>query len=158
MRLYVLRHAIAEEGAGKPDRERQLTDEGREKLARVLDHARNREVRPVRILTSPYPRALETARLAQTALGVANPLVETEKLVPYASLRELLDELRENADAETLMLVGHNPLLSDLLAGLTGDASLVMKKAALACLELADPHARAPRATLQWMITAKTAQ
>ena len=158
MRLYVLRHAIAEEGAGKPDRERRLTGVGREKLARVLDRARGRDVRPERILTSPYPRALETARLAQSALGAASPLVETEKLVPDASLRELLEELRENADVGALLLVGHNPLLSDLVAGLTGDASLVMKKAALACLEVDDAHARAPRATLQWMITAKTAR
>ena len=41
MQIYLLRHGIAEDGKpGRPDSERALTDEGRDKLRRVLKRAR----------------------------------------------------------------------------------------------------------------------
>ena len=52
--IYLLRHAIAEDARpGMSDRERALTDEGRERLRRVLKRARAAGVVPSLILSSP---------------------------------------------------------------------------------------------------------
>ena len=45
MQIYLLRHGISEDARpGQPDTERKLTEEGREKLRRVLKRARAAEV------------------------------------------------------------------------------------------------------------------
>ena len=64
MRIYVLRHGIAEDAPpGGSDSDRALTLEGRRKLRGVLEHARRAGVVPDIILTSPLKRAVETADL-----------------------------------------------------------------------------------------------
>jgi phosphohistidine phosphatase SixA len=62
VQIYLLRHGIAENST--PDSDRALTPEGREKLRRVLARARDADVAPSLILSSPYRRALETAEIA----------------------------------------------------------------------------------------------
>ncbi len=158
MRLYLLRHGIAEDGIGMPDPQRRLTDEGIAKLRRVLTRASEAGVRPDVILTSPYVRARQTAAIAVEELAFANELVETEELTPYADPRQTWQELRNYRDAEHAMVVGHNPHLSDfasLLLGAPG-GSVEMKKAGLACFDLLSTGP-APRGSLCWLLTAKSA-
>jgi len=51
MQIYLLRHGIAEDAQPRQsDSERALTEEGREKLRRVLKRARLAEVAPELIL------------------------------------------------------------------------------------------------------------
>src|ERR1700691_1047992 len=89
MEIYILRHGIAEEaGAGGADAGRALTEAGREKLGRVLDRARAAGAAPSLILTSPYRRAVETARIAGQMLG-CRKIVETGVLVPEGSPEEV---------------------------------------------------------------------
>ena len=78
MQIYLLRHGIAEDAApGRPDSERALTEEGRDKLRRVLRRARSADAAPSLILSSPYRRALETAALAAEMLSYPGRIVET---------------------------------------------------------------------------------
>ena len=54
MQIYLLRHGIAEDPqSGRPDSERALTSEGRDKLRRVLKRARTADLDPGLILSSP---------------------------------------------------------------------------------------------------------
>ena len=93
MELYLLRHGIAEDGKpGRPDSERALTDEGREKLRRVLKRARSAGVDPTVILSSPYRRALETAEAAAGELGYKGKIVRTNALVPEGMPAEVWEE------------------------------------------------------------------
>ncbi|MBI1353386.1 MAG: phosphohistidine phosphatase SixA [Acidobacteria bacterium] len=158
MKLYVLRHAIAEDRAGGPDSQRQLTQDGRRKLRKVIATARAAGFAPDHILVSPYVRAVQTAQIAAEELAFEEPLIETDKLLPYSPPLEIWDELRDFRDSGQLLIVGHNPQLSELactLLGTPGDA-IAMKKAALACFELHGMGPQ-PQASLCWLLTPRLA-
>ena len=61
MELYLLRHGIAEDHATS-DADRALTDEGREKVHRVMKRAAASGVSPSLIISSPYKRAPRNCR------------------------------------------------------------------------------------------------
>jgi len=158
VKLFVLRHGIAEERADGIDSQRALTDEGRRKLAKVIAQAEKAGLAPDFILTSPYVRARQTAEIAAKALGHSDPLIESDKLLPYSNPLELWEELRGYREAEQVLVVGHNPQLTELVCLLAGapGGSIPMKKAGLACFHLRGVGPQ-PQATLSWMLTAKLA-
>lgn len=159
MRVYVFRHGIAEDAApGQDDSTRRLTPKGIEKLNRILRTAREAGVRPDMILTSPYVRAVQTAEAAKEALGFEGELIETEVLVPYQNPFDLWREILSHGTSGELMVVGHNPLLSDFVCFLTGAPSygIVLKKGAIAMIDVL-PSPPRPQGSLIWLLTARTA-
>ena len=155
MTLYVLRHAIAEDpGPAQPDSARQLTEPGKAKARRVLSHARRVGVLPVTILTSPYARAEQTAVIACEELRFPGQLVRSHALVPYVSVFDLWEEIRGYVAAGDVMIVGHNPQLSSLVAWLVGARSdaLWVKKSGLVALDIGI-LGRQPHAMLSWLMT-----
>ena len=159
MRIYVFRHGIAEDATlGQPDSERRLTPTGITKLRKVLERARQAGVSPEYVLTSPYLRAAETAEVARQVLGLKDSPVETEVLTPARSPIEVWNEVRTYRDAGQLMVVGHNPLLSDFACFLTAAPAygIGLKKGAIATIDVPAKAAR-PQGTLIWLLTAKTA-
>ncbi len=158
MTLYVLRHAIAEHPApGQPDSARQLTDRGCRKARHVLSRARSARVRPATLLTSPYHRAAQTAVIAREELRFTGQPITTRALVPYVSVYELWNEIRDHEVAGDLMVVGHNPQLSSLVTWLLGarEDALWLKKSGLVALEVGVAGPR-PRATLSWLLTPRS--
>lgn len=153
MNLYLLRHGIAEDHSARGgDAERELTDEGREKLSGLLRRAAKGGVCPDRILTSPYARALQTAQMAAKILNGPDP-IETPALVPHGNPRGVWNEIRANHDAEHLLLAGHEPLLSQTVSYLLDAPTLKveMKKGALVAIGI-DSLRGDPRGVLQWML------
>ena len=158
MRIYILRHGIAEDApAGGADADRALTQEGKQKLRSVLDRARRAGACPSIILTSPLKRAVETAEMATSILDVAADLVRTNALAPSGSPERVWKEIRARKDDEVL-IAGHEPLLSTLVAFLLGcDALMVrMKKGALVCVDVEDEGTQ-PHGMLNWMLIPKLA-
>jgi phosphohistidine phosphatase len=159
VQIYLLRHGIAENGApGRPDSERALTDEGREKLRRVLERARAAGTAPSLILTSPYRRALETAEVAANTLGYDGKLLKIRVLVPESSPFDVWQEIRSRHEERAVLLASHEPLMSSLAAFLLGSPALAvdMKKAALMRVDC-DRHGPEPKCVLKWMLTPATA-
>lgn len=155
MVLYVLRHAIAEEPRpGQSDSARQLTETGRSRCRRVLAHAKRVKVQPQNILTSPYDRAAQTAEIAKAELGFDRELITSNALLPFVSVQDLWNEIRDYAAGGDVMVVGHNPQLSMLVVWLLGGRAdaLWLKKSGLVALDIggAGPH---PRAELSWLLT-----
>src|SRR5262245_25679603 len=71
MRLYFLRHGEADwPGWDRPDDERPLTSKGHKEVERVADFIAERELKPVHILSSPLPRALETGQIVARRLNL----------------------------------------------------------------------------------------
>lgn len=158
MRVYILRHGIAEEAAaGGSDAARALTADGRQRLRTVLARAREAGVRPSIILTSPLKRALQTAEIAAAVLGVKRQLVTTSSLAPSSSPQRVWNEIRAQ-QAERLLIAGHEPLLSCLVGFLLRCPTLQLdlKKGALVSLEV-DAGESEPRGTLKWVLTHKLA-
>ncbi len=159
MELYILRHGIAEEAkAGMKDADRALTPEGKEKLKAVLRRARAAGVKPDMILTSPFRRAVETAKIAAEALGYGEELLKAKALIPGANPKDVWDDVRVHKDAGQLLLAGHEPLLSQTIGYLLGVPSLQvdLKKGALARIDL-DRFGAQPQGVLHWLLTPKLA-
>lgn len=157
MELYLFRHGIAEEGApGKPDSARALTPEGMEKIATVVKIAERSGLEPSLILTSPYVRARQTAQIAADELAYRGPVLSIESLVPHGTPEAVWRDVRDHAHESAILLSGHEPLLSHLVAWLLNAPSLrvEIKKAALVRIDL-DSLRPQPHGTLRWMALPK---
>jgi phosphohistidine phosphatase len=125
--IYLLRHGDAEDGEGKPDADRELTEKGR----RQADSA-GRALAALGIeldacLTSTKVRARDTAVIACEHLGVEPE--ETRELAGG-----MIDAPALAAGRGEVMLVGHEPDFSDQIAHLTG-GQVKLKKGGLAALD-----------------------
>ena len=153
MRLYFLRHGIAEERApGKPDAARKLTDEGIAEMERVGQglHALGLEFDA--ILTSPLVRARETAEIAAAALQAADRLKEEPTLASGAGFDDLQEALAEQPERARVLLVGHEPDFSGFVEALTG-GRVRIKKASIAFV---DAHRVEPgMGELRWLLEAE---
>lgn len=139
MRLLLIRHAIAVPTgtAGVDDDERPLTSRGRKRfraaargLARIMD-------RPDLLLTSPLPRAAETAEIAADAFGKVEP--RHERALARGGTEAIINLLRRQPRDATVAIVGHEPTLSQLLARLLGShraERFAFKKGGAALVEL----------------------
>jgi phosphohistidine phosphatase len=160
MEVYLFRHGIAEDGKpGSPDANRALTDDGKKKVAEVVKAARRAGVEPSLIVSSPYIRAVETARIAAAGFDYTGDIVQTQTLVPHGAPEKAWSELRDYRGEPAILLAGHEPLLSHLAAYLLASAALriEMKKAALLRIDVEIVGA-VPYGTLRWMITPKLCQ
>jgi phosphohistidine phosphatase len=158
MEVYLLRHGIAEDNAptGR-DADRRLTEEGREKLRRVLKRAASAGVEPTLILSSPYKRALETAEIAAAELRYKGAILRANSLTPDSSPPSLWSEIREHRDEAAILMAGHEPLFSSTVGYLLGSTQTMVefRKAALVRIDL---HGfTSPHGVLQWMLTPKLA-
>ena len=157
MQIYLLRHGIASDGApGKPDSDRALTGEGKRELRALLQFAQKAGVKPAFILSSPYRRAMETARIAQSELGTGGGIVETRTLIPAGDETEVWQEIRIHKNEKSILLSSHEPLMGLLLGYLLGGLNLQVdfKKGALARVDV-DSFPAQPRGVFKWMIHPK---
>lgn len=142
MLLLLLRHAEAEPHRAD-DFSRRLTERGEKQASKVGSFLAGRKILPDLILTSPVLRAKQTASIAAGELGGCSP---TE--VPWLSCgmnpERALAELAGHAKLESMMIVGHEPDFSTLVAHLLdlgSSASVNVSKASLTGIELARPVA-----------------
>ena len=133
MILYFLRHGKAGSPRADDDDARTLTGKGRAALRDAAPLWRRLNLRPDIVLSSPLPRALQTAELFCEAVG-GSPIVD-DRLRPGAGWGDLARAMADHADARRVMFVGHEPDLSSAVALLTGASSVRMRKGGLACVE-----------------------
>jgi phosphohistidine phosphatase len=141
MQLYFLRHGEADwPDWKKSDDERRLTDFGKKEVRDVAKFLARLKVRPDLIVTSPLPRAAQTAEIAADYLK--GKLRKDELLAPGFGMSELRTILKRHR-SKALMLVGHEPDFTNVISGLTG-ASLKLSKAGVALLDV-DPESEEGR-------------
>ena len=152
MQLYFLRHGEADwPGWTKPDDERPLTDFGKKEVRQVAKFLNRLKVKPDLIVTSPLPRALQTAEIAAEQLKTK--LRQDEALEPGFGISELSTVLTRHR-SKVLMLVGHEPDFSSVISAMTG-AFLKMSKAGVALIDI-DPETEKGR--LLWLFPPKFAR
>ena len=125
--IWLLRHGDAEDGAGKPDAERELTEKG-ERQSR--DAGRALKLLGVELdacLSSPKLRAKATAELACKELGVG---VETDDRLSGGDF----DPLELASGRGDVLLVGHEPDFSGAVAMVTG-SRVKMRKGGVAGID-----------------------
>lgn len=114
MNLFLLRHGEAEHQANS-DPERELTARGSEDVINVAKQFANKSLPIDRCLVSPYLRAQQTAALFISQLSVSLDIETESILIPEVRALQVLKFL-DSIDAENILLISHNPLLSELFA------------------------------------------
>jgi phosphohistidine phosphatase len=156
MDLFLLRHAIAEQRDPTKypdDALRPLTEKGIKRMRRVAEGFLAAGLTFDVIYTSPYTRARQTADIVADVFGLRKVLRETDTLAVDGDPEALIAELKK-VDATSILLVGHEPYLSELISHLlVGDASLdvTMKKGGL-CKLTVGMLKYGKCATLDWLI------
>jgi phosphohistidine phosphatase len=123
--IWILRHGDAEDGGGKPDAERDLTEKGERQSREAGRALKKLGVQIDLCLTSPKVRARRTAELACEELGA--PVREDERLTGGD-----FDPLEVAAGSGEVMLVGHEPDFSQAVALVTGSR---VKKGGIAAVD-----------------------
>jgi phosphohistidine phosphatase len=137
MRLYLLRHGIAEEWRPDyPDEKRRLTEEGKRKVRMIALGLSNLKLDLDLIVTSPLPRARETAEIVAEILGCKDKLKVDDRLAGGFGLRDAQGIISDAGSAQSIMLVGHEPGLSMTAGSLTGGSQIDLKKGGLIRIDL----------------------
>jgi phosphohistidine phosphatase len=156
MIVYFLRHANAGQRLASPkkDEKRGLDKEGIEQCGYVGRALAALDVQVDAIIASPLKRSTQTAALVGNEMGHEGKLQIDPALRPQASFAEFRKLLDKYARMEAIMVVGHNPNLSEFLGKVMsasgGDASIDLRKGAVAKVEL-----RRTSGSLQWVVTPK---
>lgn len=136
--LILLRHAKAMSSAPDgSDRSRPLSSRGEDEARAAAEWLASHGARPDRILCSPAHRTMATCE--HVARRLESAAVSYEPGIYEATPGDLIALLDKHADAEKLLLIGHNPGLERLVALLVAGRSQDyrgMPPAAIAWLDL----------------------
>jgi phosphohistidine phosphatase len=121
-RLVVLRHAKSAWPPGVPDHQRPLAPRGRRDAPAAGIALAEADCLPDLALCSTAVRARQTWELASAQWGTPPP-VRLDPRLYAADVPELLEAVHEvSPEVETLLLIGHNPGLEELVLELAGDS------------------------------------
>jgi phosphohistidine phosphatase len=152
MDIYFLRHGEADwPNWNKSDDERPLTKRGKKEMHEVAKFLKRMKARPELVVTSPLPRASQTAKIVAQHLKLK---CREDKLLSPGFGRQELERILKKYPAESVMVVGHEPDFSHTIEQFTGGA-LKLSKAGIALVEL-DRSWRNGR--LLWLFPPKVAK
>ncbi|MGI9103164.1 MAG: phosphohistidine phosphatase SixA [Terriglobales bacterium] len=155
MLVYFLRHASAGDPKSDPskDEKRPLDKDGVQQCGYVGRALALLETHVDLVISSPLKRATQTASLVANELAYESKIEISPALRPQASYAQFRDMLTRYENLEAIMVVGHNPNLSDFLGRVIGGgsgAAVDLKKGAVARVDVAR-H----RGVLNWCVTPK---
>lgn len=135
MRLLLMRHGVAEDAGpatGNRDEPRALTDEGRSRIQAASRGLQRLSPGVEVIISSPLTRCRQTAEIVGEALGL--PVHQEPRLAPGAELDDVAEALLSYPDAGCVLVCGHQPDMSGIVAELTGGL-VEFRKGTLAVME-----------------------
>lgn len=156
MIIYFLRHANAGQHVSNPkkDEKRALDETGVEQCGYVGRALAALDAQVEVIISSPLKRAAQTASLVGNEMGYEGKLQLDNALRPEAGFGDFRKLLDKYSKYESIMVVGHNPNLSEFLGrsiSETGcEAGVELKKGGVARIELGRNSA-----ILNWCLTPK---
>jgi phosphohistidine phosphatase len=152
MGVYFLRHGDADwPDWDGPDDERPLNRRGKKEMRRVAKFLCALDITLDEILTSPLPRARQTADIVAKRFKLH--VREEEALAAGFNESDLKDLVRKYC-VDNLMVVGHEPDFTHVIAKLTG-ADCKLSKGGLALVELDE---KKMEGQLLWLFPPKIAK
>lgn len=161
MILHFLRHAQAAPAhPGGHARDRLLTQRGRESARPAAKGFVGLGVQIDALISSPYPRALETAKIVADIFQYKSEIQISDNLIPEALFHKFRKEFLESwTEYNAIMIVTHQPFVSEcisyLLSGKDLPLAIDMGTASLCTLEV-DPSLKG-QAILSCMVKAEQA-
>jgi phosphohistidine phosphatase len=154
MILYFLRHASAGQSVANPkkDEKRALDETGIEQCGYVGRGLAALQIQVDSMISSPLKRSAQTASLVGNEMGYEGKLLFEDALRPNATFADFRRMLSKYSKQEAIMVVGHNPNLSEFLGRCVSEsgceASIELKKGAVAKVEMGRNSA-----ALHWCLT-----
>jgi phosphohistidine phosphatase len=146
--LWLLRHGKADRSLNIEDFDRPLKKRGKRAAQQVGVWMKQQNLIPDLVISSPAQRAIATAQIVCTAIGLSDRDIKQDKRLYAEGFERLKDVLAASPNnAKNVLLVGHNPELEDLLIYLAGTANVpnegkLLPTAALARLKMPDEWTR----------------
>jgi len=135
MRIFILRHAIAEDTAKGGDSQRALSEEGRKKMKDAAAGFAELDLKIDAIYSSPLVRAVQTAEILAKAISYGGKIETMQELSPGNSPEAVCERVRSLKKPENIVLSGHEPNCSDLAGYLLNGAQIEFKKGAICLIE-----------------------
>jgi len=155
--LHVMRHGIAvSRGATGVlnDSKRPLTPQGKSKVRQIAAGLSRLGVEFDWIVTSPFVRAVETAEIVADSSTVSVPVDFCEALTPGGTVEELIRFLAQHPERKRVLVVGHEPDLSQMAGRLIGAgraAKLALKKGGCCLIAFDEFPPRSPGELVWWL-------
>lgn len=141
-KLILVRHSKAENrGSSGNDFERSLTNEGKADSIKMANSLIKAGLKPDFILTSSASRAFETAMIFAEVFNTGEKNILATRKLYYSSAKTILDQifgLPETIDC--VMVVAHNPGISELARGLSSGRPFFMGNTQIIALEYNIEH------------------
>ena len=139
-----------------PPSQRPLTGAGRKKFRQIAQALDSLGTKIDLILTSPYLRAADTAKILRKQFGLnREQLIEVADLAPGGDVSRLMSDIGGRfGTSQNIAIVGHEPGLSRLISVLLSgdpDIPITLKKGGACCLSIDKPE-YGPCATLEWLL------
>ena len=155
--FYVMRHGIAvtRGSAGfADDAKRPLTPEGKQKMRQIVQGLKRIGFNVDWVITSPLVRAVETAEIVADSLASNVPMDFSDALRPGGSAEELISFLAKHRNRKRVLVVGHEPDLSEMTARLLGagrHANLTFKKGGCGLITFDEFPPKSPGQLVWWL-------
>jgi phosphohistidine phosphatase len=160
MDLYILRHGKAEEHTQSitSDAKRQLTKTGRKDIECIAKTLKNFNIKVDYIISSPLIRAQETANIVATHLWDKKKKITIwDELKPESNVLDIHKKLIKLTPDTKILLVGHEPHLTDLISSIISpesNVSINLKKGGFVSMSVNSSESRVV-GTLQSILTPK---
>jgi phosphohistidine phosphatase len=155
--LYIMRHGLAVTRGSvrfSDDAQRPLVPEGKEKMRQIAEGLKRMGFEVDWIVSSPLVRAVETAGIIAESLASSAPVDVCEAMRPGGSPEEVIAFLAKRPSRTRVLVVGHEPDLSELAARLIGagsHANLALKKGGCCMISFDEFPPRSPGQLVWWL-------
>lgn len=156
MDCLLIRHGIAvepEEWQGSEEN-RPLTEKGKKRVLRTAAGLAALDCKPTHLLSSPFTRAYDTARLLRTVVCPSLKVTTCDELAVGSTPERIVALIRSFPMESILLCVGHEPLLGEAAALLLCGKPMTnfpMKKAGAALIHFPD-MVKPGQGLLQWWL------
>lgn len=140
--LFIVRHAKSSwDDPDLSDEERPLLEKGIKKTSRVIEYLNDNHISADLILSSPAVRAVETARLIAKGIRYPKEKITLMPEIYHFDSAHILRELRGLSDnIQSVMIVGHNPGVTQLASHLMGKELEWLPTSAIAGIDFHTDH------------------
>ena len=163
MELFLIRHGEAGKRlqSGSKDFDRPLTSTGQKEVESISISLKKLKINFDRIITSPLKRAHQTAVIVSNVFVMEDNRVEDwGELKPEGNRLELYKKLSQLKSDSLLLIIGHQPYLSEMIGNLIfdydsdNDPRIILKKSGLAKIVITSLMPTM-KGELRWLLSPK---
>jgi phosphohistidine phosphatase SixA len=160
MEVFILRHGDANSNAKKltDDSKRSLSEKGVKEIENATSFFEELEVNFDHIFSSPLKRAKQTSEIILKKQNKSN-FTELDELKPEGRVNEICKKLSSQKQDTNILIVGHNPLLIDLVNYIINSAdhistNISLKTGGIIKIKVSSLEPKI-KGELQWMLVPK---